>query len=65
MSIPVAEASYDRLGRTYAAWRVTDARIAAVIDRALGDARSVVNVGAGTGSYEPPIARWSRSSPRR
>jgi hypothetical protein len=65
MSIPVAEASYDRLGRTYAARRVTDARIAAVIDRALGDARSVVNVGAGTGSYEPPIARWSRSSPRR
>jgi SAM-dependent methyltransferase len=49
----VAEASYDRLGRTYAARRVTDARIAAVIDRALGDARSVVNVGAGTGSYEP------------
>jgi hypothetical protein len=33
MSIPVAEASYDRLGRTYAARRVTDALIAAVIDR--------------------------------
>jgi SAM-dependent methyltransferase len=48
-----AAASYDRLGRGYAARRATDPRIAAVVDRALGDARSVVNVGAGTGSYEP------------
>ncbi len=46
-------ASYDRLGRGYAARRATDPRIAAAIDAALGDARSVVNVGAGTGSYEP------------
>jgi SAM-dependent methyltransferase len=50
----VADASYDRLGRGYTARRGTDPRIAAAIDRALGDARSVVNVGAGTGSYEPP-----------
>jgi SAM-dependent methyltransferase len=49
----VAEASYDRLGRGYAARRASDPRIAAAIERALGDARSVVNVGAGTGSYEP------------
>jgi SAM-dependent methyltransferase len=49
----VAEGRYDRLGHGYAARRATDPRIAAAIERALGDARSVVNVGAGTGSYEP------------
>ena len=46
--------SYDVIGRTYAATRATDPRIAAAIWDALGDARTVVNVGAGTGSYEPP-----------
>jgi SAM-dependent methyltransferase len=46
--------SYDRIGRTYARTRGTDPRIAALIWEALGDARTVVNVGAGTGSYEPP-----------
>jgi SAM-dependent methyltransferase len=47
-------ALYDRIGRTYGAIRQADPRFAAQIWRALGDARSVVNVGAGTGSYEPP-----------
>jgi SAM-dependent methyltransferase len=46
-------ASYDRIGRTYTATRRPDPRIAARIVAALGDARTVVNVGAGTGSYEP------------
>ena len=45
---------YDRIGRTYAATRATEPRIAARIWAALGDARTVVNVGAGTGNYEPP-----------
>lgn len=44
---------YDTIGRGYAARRREDARIAAAIWAALGDAASVVNVGAGTGSYEP------------
>jgi ubiquinone/menaquinone biosynthesis C-methylase UbiE len=44
---------YDVHGRTYAQQRRTDPRIAARIHAALCDARSVVNVGAGTGSYEP------------
>jgi SAM-dependent methyltransferase len=44
---------YDRIGTSYSATRGQDPRIAALIDDALGDARSVVNVGAGTGSYEP------------
>jgi SAM-dependent methyltransferase len=46
-------ARYDHIGRTYTATRATDPRIAARIWAALGDARTVVNVGAGTGSYEP------------
>jgi len=45
---------YDVIGRTYSATRQTDPRIAARLWAALGDARSVVNVGAGTGNYEPP-----------
>jgi SAM-dependent methyltransferase len=44
---------YDTIGTTYAATRRTDPRIAAQIWAALGDATTVVNVGAGTGSYEP------------
>ncbi len=47
-------APYDRLGRGYSRVRQPDPRIAAQIDAALGEARTVLNVGAGTGSYEPP-----------
>lgn len=47
------EAAYDRIGRGYAITRRTDPRIAARIEEALGDARTILNVGAGTGSYEP------------
>jgi SAM-dependent methyltransferase len=39
---------------SYTATRRTDPRIAARVWAALGDARTVLNVGAGTGSYEPP-----------
>jgi SAM-dependent methyltransferase len=49
----MARASYDRLGRGYSERRATEPRIAAAIEEALGDARTVVKVGAGTGSYEP------------
>src|SRR3954470_3129622 len=45
--------TYDRTGVGYAAVRRGDPRIAAHVEAALGDARSVLNVGAGTGSYEP------------
>jgi SAM-dependent methyltransferase len=44
---------YDRIGRTYTERRRPDPRIAEQIRAALGDARTVVNVGAGAGSYEP------------
>lgn len=44
---------YDTIGATYTATRRTEPRIAERIWAALGDARTVLNVGAGTGSYEP------------
>ncbi len=44
---------YDTIGSGYAERRRPDPRIAAAIEEALGDARTVLNVGAGTGSYEP------------
>jgi SAM-dependent methyltransferase len=44
---------YDTIGSVYARHRRPDPRVAAQIARALGEGRSVVNVGAGTGSYEP------------
>ena len=44
---------YDSIGSAYPATRRTEPRIAARIWEALGDARTVLNVGAGTGSYEP------------
>ncbi|MGF1612244.1 MAG: class I SAM-dependent methyltransferase [Kiloniellales bacterium] len=46
-------ALYDSIGRNYAEFRRPDHRIASAVDAALGDATSVVNIGAGTGSYEP------------
>jgi SAM-dependent methyltransferase len=45
--------TYDRIGSGYTLTRQPDPRIAATIIEALSDARSVVNVGAGAGSYEP------------
>lgn len=65
---------YERHGRTYARHRRPDPRIAARIDAALGDARTVLNVGAGAGSYEPhdrwvlavePSAHHARPASRR
>jgi hypothetical protein len=44
---------YDRIGTSYATTRAGDPRIARLIELALGAAVEVVNVGAGTGSYEP------------
>jgi SAM-dependent methyltransferase len=44
---------YDRHGEGYAGQRRADPRIARHVHDALGDARTVLNVGAGTGSYEP------------
>jgi SAM-dependent methyltransferase len=47
------DADYGAIGTSYAAYRQPDRRIAARISQALGPARTVLNVGAGAGSYEP------------
>jgi SAM-dependent methyltransferase len=45
--------SYDQIGGGYTATRRADPRIARQIHEALGDAHTIVNVGAGAGAYEP------------
>jgi SAM-dependent methyltransferase len=47
------DANYGVIGQSYTGYRQPDADIAAFILAALGNARSVLNVGAGAGSYEP------------
>jgi hypothetical protein len=44
---------YDTIGATYTVTRRTEPRIATQVWAALGDAKTVLNVGAGAGSYEP------------
>jgi len=46
--------AYDRMGVDYSEVRRADPRFERAIWAALGDARTVLNVGAGAGSYEPP-----------
>ncbi len=60
-----ARVDYERHGRTYAAHRRADPRIATRIHEALGDARTVLNVGAGAGSYEPEDRSRRGAAPRR
>jgi len=49
----MTEARYDSIGESYSGTRREDPRLRERIQAALGDARTVVNVGAGAGSYEP------------
>jgi len=51
--LPAGDFDYELGGGGYAGRRRTDPRIAAHVWAALGDASSVLNVGAGAGSYEP------------
>jgi SAM-dependent methyltransferase len=51
--MPELGTRYERIGHGYARLRREDPRIAERINAALGDARTVINVGAGAGSYEP------------
>ncbi len=44
---------YERIGRGYAEQRRTDPRIASAIRGAIGDAATVLDIGSGTGNYEP------------
>ncbi len=45
--------NYDKHGQQYSGYRQTDPRIAAYVYDALADAKTILNVGAGAGSYEP------------
>jgi SAM-dependent methyltransferase len=45
--------NYDKFGHTYSGYRQTDPRIAAYVNTALRNAKTILNVGAGGGSYEP------------
>ncbi|MEQ6898559.1 class I SAM-dependent methyltransferase [Microbacterium sp. KR10-403] len=47
------DADYAVIGDGYSHYRRPDPRVFAAIERALGNARSIINVGAGAGSYEP------------
>jgi SAM-dependent methyltransferase len=67
------KALYDLIGIGYSDYRQADERIAMRIDAALGYSRTVLNVGAGAGSYEPqsrfvvavePSAEMIRQRPR-
>ena len=69
----MSEPTYDRIGVGYSDYRRPDPRVAARVDAALGHCTSVLNVGAGTGSYEPsnrsvlavePSAEMIRQRPR-
>ncbi|MFF2467958.1 methyltransferase domain-containing protein [Streptomyces mirabilis] len=49
-------ATYDRIGIGYSDIRRPDPRLHALIGQALGSVHTVLNIGAGTGSYEPEDA---------
>jgi len=49
----VTSTVYDRIGADYARQRRPDPRWQAAVEAALGQSKTVVNIGAGTGSYEP------------
>jgi len=53
MICAVMNTLYDTIGLNYSNLRKPDTRIAQTIESALGDAKTVLNVGAGAGSYEP------------
>jgi SAM-dependent methyltransferase len=47
------DADYGRIGQVYNDYRIPDPRIGRLIAEVMGDAGAVLNVGAGTGAYEP------------
>ena len=54
---------YDTIGVDYSTLRKSDPHITAAIEAGLGDAKTVVNVGAGAGSYEPADRRVTAVEP--
>ena len=58
-------ALYDSIGLNYADLRQADPRIGAAISAALGPGDTLINVGAGTGSYEPGDRQVTAVEPSR
>lgn len=61
----MSDVAYDRIGLGYSAIRRPEPRFAAQLEAALDDAETVLNVGAGTGSYEPAERRVTALEPSR
>jgi SAM-dependent methyltransferase len=59
------DAVYDSIGRVYRLYRQPDPRIAGQIMGALGEAVTILDVGAGTGSYEPKDRQVVAAEPSR
>ena len=57
------DVDYASIGRSYSSYRQPDPRIKARIESALGTAQTVLNVGAGTGSYEPDARTVTAAEP--
>lgn len=57
------DVDYAEIGRTYSRFRQPDPIIEAQIHRALGNAETVLNVGAGAGSYEPAHCKVTAVEP--
>ncbi len=57
------DANYARIGQGYTEYRQPDPAIAAFLEQALGEAETVLNVGAGAGSYEPLTRRVTAVEP--
>jgi SAM-dependent methyltransferase len=53
MQISEPAYNYDKEGNSYSSYRRSDPKVYKYIKEALGDSKTVLNVGAGTGSYEP------------
>ncbi len=50
---PAGDFNYEQTGNTYSSIRQPEPRFTSLIRSAFGDAKSLLNVGAGAGSYEP------------
>jgi SAM-dependent methyltransferase len=61
----MATVLYDGIGKEYRNYRIPDDRIAAIVSRELADARAIVNIGAGVGSYEPDDKKVIAVEPSR
>lgn len=57
------DANYGKIGQGYTAYRQPDPAIASFLEQVLGDAGTVLNVGAGAGSYEPLTRRVTAVEP--